>query len=165
VVAEPETRSTQSGQSVSTVRVATNRVWNDRNTGSKQEQVEYHSVVAWGGLSEVISKYLAKGQLVQVEGRLQTRNWEGNDGVKRYKTEIVAENLQLGPKAGQGGGGGGGGKGFTPTATAARSNTPSNDAPAEEDIPVINADSPTSGVKQEKGDVEEAEIDLKDIPF
>ena len=98
MAADPETRSTQSGQQVATLRVATNRVWNDKN-GQKQEAVEFHTIVAWGGLADVAGKYLKKGQLAFFEGRLQTRSWQGKDGVKRYSTEIVAENLQLGPKA------------------------------------------------------------------
>src|SRR3989344_5323999 len=99
LAADPEARTTPSGQSVATLRVATNRVWNDRQNGQKQEQVEFHTVVVWGGLADVASKYLKKGQLAFFEGRLKTSSWQGNDGVKRYRTEIVAESLQLGPKA------------------------------------------------------------------
>ena len=71
MAADPETRSTQSGQQVATLRIATNRVWNDKN-GQKQEQVEFHTIVAWGGLADVAGKYLKKGQLAFFEGRLQT---------------------------------------------------------------------------------------------
>ena len=99
LAAEPEMRSTASGQSVATLRVATNRVWNNKQTNQKQEQVEFHTVIAWGRLGEIAQQYLVKGQLAYFEGRLQTRSWQGADGVKRYRTEIVAENLQLGPKA------------------------------------------------------------------
>ena len=89
---DPELRQTTSGQSVATIGVATNRTWKDNN-GEKQEQVEFHNVVAWGKLSEICSQYLTKGQKVYFDGRLQTRDWEGQDGVKRYRTEIVAENM------------------------------------------------------------------------
>ena len=93
LAADPESRTTTSGQVVSTIRLATSRVWNDRNTGQKQEQTEFHTIVAWGGLADIISKYLRKGQLALFEGRIQTRSWQGQDGVKRYKTEIVADNM------------------------------------------------------------------------
>ncbi len=91
---DPELRTTTSGQNVCSFGVATNRVWNDQK-GVKQEQVEYHSVVAWGRLAEIAGQYLAKGRKVFVEGRLQTREWEGQDAVKRSRTEIIAENLQI----------------------------------------------------------------------
>jgi len=89
---DPEVRNTPSGQSVSTIGVATNRVWTD-NTGVRQERVEFHDVVLWGKLAEIAGQYLSKGRRIYVEGRLQTRDWVGQDGVKRYKTEIVANNL------------------------------------------------------------------------
>ena len=89
---DPEVRNTPSGQSVSTIGVATNRVWTD-NSGVRQERVEFHDVVLWGKLAEIAGQYLSKGRRVYIEGRLQTRDWVGKDGVKRYKTEIVATNL------------------------------------------------------------------------
>ena len=98
LAADPESRMTPSGQMVTTVRIATNRVWNNRSTGEKQEQVEFHTIVAWRNLAEIISKYLRKGQMAFFEGRLQTRSWQGQDGVKRYRTEIIGESMQLGPK-------------------------------------------------------------------
>lgn len=91
---DPELRTTPAGQSVTSFGVATNRVWTNQK-GEKQEQVEYHNIVAWGKLAEIVSQYLGKGRKVFVEGRLQTREWEGQDGVKRYRTEIIAENLQM----------------------------------------------------------------------
>lgn len=156
LAADPETRTTQSGQAVATIRIATNRVWNDRQSGQKQEQVEFHSVVCWGGLADVAGKYLKKGQLAFFEGRLQTRSWQGNDGVKRYRTEIVAENLQLGPKAGN-----------VAPAVAPSPAIPKEDREsAEEQIPVIEPDAPVSNpIGKDENAVEEAEIDLKDIPF
>jgi len=95
---DPEVKSIPSGQNVASFSLATNRVWNDQS-GQKQEQVEFHNIVVWRKLADIAGQYLKKGQLLMVEGRLQTRNWVGQDGVKRYRTEIVAENFQMGPKA------------------------------------------------------------------
>ncbi len=89
---DPETRNTPSGQMVASFSVATNLVWTDQS-GQQQKKVEFHNIVAWRRLAEICSKYLKKGSKVYVEGRLQTTDWTGQDGVKRYKTEIVAENL------------------------------------------------------------------------
>ncbi|MDF1497992.1 MAG: single-stranded DNA-binding protein [Patescibacteria group bacterium] len=97
ITKDPETRTTPNGQTVASIGVATNRVWNT-NGGERQEKVEYHSIVAWGKLAEICGQYLSKGQLVLFEGRLETRTWEGQDGVKRSKTEIIAENMQMGPR-------------------------------------------------------------------
>ncbi len=94
---DPETRTTPNGQTVASIGVATSRVWNS-NSGEKKEKVEFHSIVAWGKLAEICGQYLTKGQLALFEGRLETRTWEGQDGVKRSKTEIVAENMQMGPR-------------------------------------------------------------------
>lgn len=98
VTKDPETRTTPNGQTVASIGVASNRVWNT-NSGEKQEKVEYHSIVAWGKLAEICGQYLTKGQLVLFEGRLETRTWDGQDGIKRSKTEIIAENMQMGPRA------------------------------------------------------------------
>lgn len=89
---DPETRVTPQGQNVANFAVATNLRWTDAN-GQRQEKVEYHNVVAWRKLAETCSQYLRKGSKVYIEGRLQTRDWEGQDGIKRYRTEIVAENM------------------------------------------------------------------------
>ena len=154
LAADPETRTTPGGQSVSTVRIATNRVWNDKQSGQKQEQVEFHTIVCWGGLADVVGKYLKKGQMAFFEGRLQTRSWQGTDGVKRYRTEVVAENLQLGPKAGN----------FTPAPQSSGSAAAAKE-PFEEQIPVIEENTPLSSPIGKEEGVEESEIDLKDIPF
>lgn len=89
---DPEVRTTPSGQTVASFGVATNRRWKDQS-GERKEQVEYHNVVCWRRLAEIVGQYLKKGSKVYIEGRLQTRNWEGQDGVKRYRTEIITENL------------------------------------------------------------------------
>ncbi|MFA6410650.1 MAG: single-stranded DNA-binding protein [Candidatus Buchananbacteria bacterium] len=95
---EPESKTTPSGQNVTTFAVATNLIWTDAS-GNKQKKAEYHNIVAWRKLGEICSQYLHKGDKVYIEGRIQTRDWEGQDGVKRYRTEIVAENMiMLGTK-------------------------------------------------------------------
>ncbi len=89
---DPELRSLQSGKSVTTISVATSRVWTDAS-GQKQKLAEYHNVVMWGKLAETAGQYLRKASRIYVEGRLQTRDWTGQDGVKRYRTEIVADSM------------------------------------------------------------------------
>ena len=92
----PELRTTPSGQPVCTIRVATNRFWT--SNGERQKQTEYHSIVLWRRLAEIASQYLQKGSIVFIEGRIQTRSWDDSSGNKRYRTEIIAENMQLGPR-------------------------------------------------------------------
>lgn len=89
---DPETKTIPSGQQVTTFGLATNRVYTDQ-TGQKQEFVEFHNIVAWRRLAEICAQYLHKGSKIYLEGRLQTRSWDGQDGIKRYRTEIVAENM------------------------------------------------------------------------
>lgn len=89
---DPELRTTPQGQSVVTLGVATNRAWTDKE-GNKKETVEFHNVVAWGKLAEIIKQYLSKGRRVYFEGRLQTREWQAQDGTKRTRSEIIAENM------------------------------------------------------------------------
>ena len=99
VTRDPEVRTTSTGQSVASFGVATNHSWKDA-AGNRQEKVEFHNVVAWGKLAEICGQYLTKGRKVYVEGRLQTREWEGQDGNKRQRTEIVAENMIMLERAG-----------------------------------------------------------------
>lgn len=98
---DPESRTTTTGQTVATFGLATNRIFNDAS-GQKQQQTEFHNVVAFGKLGEICAQYLNKGKLVFIEGRLTTRSWEGKDGVKRFRTEIIAERMQMGPRTGSG---------------------------------------------------------------
>lgn len=93
-----ELRSTLSGQPVASFGIATNRVWTDK-AGQRQEEVEYHNVVVWGRQAELANQYLAKGRLAMIEGRLRTRNWASQTGEKRYRTEVIAERIQFGPRA------------------------------------------------------------------
>ena len=90
---DPETRSTPNGQSVANFGMATNRVWQDRQTGEKKEAVEFHNLVAWGKLADMCSQFLHKGSRVYVEGRLQTRSWDDPSGVKKYRTEIILDSM------------------------------------------------------------------------
>lgn len=134
---DPQTRSLPSGQSVASFGMATDRFFTDKS-GQKQQQTEFHNIVAFGKLAEIASQYMAKGSLVMIEGRLQTRNWQDNTGNKRTRTEIVSERLQLGPRSAQSAQK----ENFAPK----NQNTAPNQS--QEEIPVI-----------------EEEIDVKDIPF
>lgn len=98
LTADPQLRTTASGQQIATFSIATNRVWNDRVTG-KKEDVQFHNIVVWARQAEIAQRFLQKGGLVLVEGRIQTRGWTDAQGGKRKTTEIVAENIQLGPRA------------------------------------------------------------------
>jgi len=91
--ADPEIRYTADGQPVATFRLATNEVW--VKDGQKQERTEWHRIVAFGRLAEICGEYLAKGRQVYIEGRLQTRSYEDREGIKRFVTEIVAQNMQM----------------------------------------------------------------------
>lgn len=132
---DPELRSLPTGKSVASFAVATGRMWTDQN-GQKQQQTEFHNVVLWGKMGEVANQYLRKGSRIYVEGRLQTRDWTGQDGVKRYRTEIVADNMIMLDSKGSTQ------SGMSSTATTSQAISP---APAEE--------------------VMEEEIKVEDIPF
>jgi single-strand DNA-binding protein len=95
---DPEVRQIPSGQSVCNFTVATNRYWTSAD-GQKQEATEFHNIVAWRKLAEICAQYLGKGRKVYIDGHLQTRSWDGQDGVKRYRTEIVVENMIILDKA------------------------------------------------------------------
>lgn len=99
---DPELRSLPSGVQVASFGVATNRVYRDKN-GAKQESVDFHNIVVFGRQAETAAQYLKKGSGVLIEGRMQTRSWDAQDGQKKYRTEIVADRVQFGPRAGGGG--------------------------------------------------------------
>ena len=149
---DPETRSTPTGQTVTTIRMATNRTWNDQSSGQRKEATEYHTIVAWGRLAEIASQYLKRGALAMIEGRLQTRSWQGQDNVKRYATEIVAENLQLGPRSNSEG----------PIVSDVRKNGAPAAAQAapQDDIPIIDENELTR-----QGVDEDVKIKEEDLPF
>ncbi len=152
---DPEVRSTPSGQTVGTIRLATNRVWNNQQTGQKQEATEFHTIVAWGRLAEIASQYLKRGGLVMIEGRLQTRSWTGTDNVKRYATEIVAENLQMGPRSASSEGG------YQQQRPAAAPAAPATQQTPADEIPIIDEN------ELARQGVEEGEVAVKDsdLPF
>ncbi len=138
VTANPELRHTPGGASVTTFSIATNRVWTDKVKG-KQEETEFHNIVAWGRSAEIASQFLTKGAMVMVEGRLKTRSWQDKQGSTHRATEIICESMQLGPKPmGQGAGGAWSNK----SSNAAAEQSSPAEAPqiTPEEIPVINLD-------------------------
>lgn len=136
---DPELRSLPSGIQVATIGVATNRVWKDKN-GAKQESTDYHNVVVFGRQAETAAQYLKKGSNVLVEGRMQTRSWDDASGQKKYRTEVVADRVQFGPRP----------AGFAGQAPAAVSNNKTDDQPAP---PADTIEYP------------EENINIDDIPF
>lgn len=131
---DPETRTTPQGTNVTSFSVATNYVWNDAN-GNRQEKVEYHNIVAWRKLGEICAQYLTKGSKVYIEGRLQTRSWDDQQGNKKYRTEIIAENMIMLDRPGN--------------------NQSYSSAPTK--------NNPTDDFSQ--GEVAEEEINVDEIPF
>jgi single-strand DNA-binding protein len=92
---DPELRHTNSGQQVATFSLATNETWGGREGQERQERTEWHRIVVWGRLAEICNEYLRKGRQVYLEGRIQTRQWQDQQGGKRYTTEIVANNMMM----------------------------------------------------------------------
>lgn len=134
---DPELKSLPSGTVVVNFSVATNRTWRDKS-GQKQEDVEYHNVVAFGRTAETVNQYMKKGSGIYVEGRIQTRSWDGVDGKKNYRTEIIADRVQFGPKR----------EGVSQTLSAAPAKEDSRETP-----PVDTIDYP------------EENVNVDDIPF
>ncbi|KQW68779.1 MULTISPECIES: single-stranded DNA-binding protein [unclassified Methylibium] len=111
---DPEVRYTPSGSAVCNISLATTRNWKNKDSGDKVEETEWHRVVFYDRLAEIAGEYLKKGRPVYVEGRLKTRKWQDKDGVEKYTTEIIAEQMQLlGGREGMGGGDDGGGGGYS----------------------------------------------------
>ena len=152
---DPEMKSTQSGQNLCTFGLATNRVWTDPDTKEKQKNTEFHNIVLWGRLAEISSQYLQKGSLVLIEGRIQTRSWEDTSGNKRYRTEVVGQNIQFGPKSSQ------------QNSSQFNQNQPKQEK--KEDIPIIEegAETPSKDKKKNKEENkdQDEEINVEDIPF
>lgn len=118
--ADPETRYSAAGSAVTNARLATTDQWRDKQSGEQQERTEWHRLVFFGRLAEIAGEYLKKGSKVFVEGRLQTRKWQGQDGQDRYTTEIVVNDMQMldGRGGDMGGGSSGGGEASAPASTA-----------------------------------------------
>lgn len=147
ITRDPEFRIIPSGQAVISFSVATNRRWTTAD-GNQQENTQFHNIVAWGKLAEICQKILYKGRKVLVVGRLQTRNWEGQDGIKRYTTEIVADHISA-----------------TGAPKAQGEETIANDAtayskPVSEPVEPKKESAPAEK-KEDKAD----DINLDDIPF
>ncbi len=136
---DPELKALPSGTKVTSFSLATNRTWKDQN-GARQEATEYHNLVVFGRQAETIKQYLHKGSSIFVEGRIQTRSWDAQDGTKKYRTEIIVESFQFGPKASGG-------------------NFTSQPAPTEKSSPAA-ADDTLDTIEYPN-----EEINLEDIPF
>ena len=143
VTRDPEQKKLPSGQTVASFGIATNRFY--KQNEEKKQEVEFHNIVLFGRLAEIASQYLKKGSLVLVEGRIKTRNWTDASENKHYKTEIIGETLQLGPRAG----GGEFENSSAPKKTESKSE--------ENEIPIIE--------EEPVGDKDSKEIDVSDIPF
>jgi len=142
---DAELRTTPNGRSVASFAVATNRRWSDKETGETRDEVQFHEIVAWGKLGEIAGQIVKKGTKLYVEGRLQTRSWEGQDGAKRERTEIIADNIiALSPRPE--------GSSYEPTASAPPAQPSQSEAPVDQPAP-----------KSKKTD--EEEINLDEIPF
>jgi single-strand DNA-binding protein len=144
---DPEIRTTPNGKNVASFSVATGYTWTDQS-GQKKEQTEFHNVIAWGKLADIIGQYMKKGRQVYIEGRLQTSSWDDKtDGKKRYKTEIVADNMiMLGSKPeGQ--------------ASSSASNYPMPSTPSR------RTDMSASEQPEPSSDMPDIQIDNNDIPF
>ena len=155
VTRDPETRSLPSGQQVASFGLATNRFYTDQS-GQKKQDTEFHNIVCFGKLADIAQRFLTKGSLVLIEGRIKTRNWQNTQGTKNYRTEIIADALQLGPRGSSG--------------SSANSGSFSSQAQAPqkgEDIPVIEENAPPTNSANftDVGNSEEKEIDIRDIPF
>ncbi|MDO8618303.1 MAG: single-stranded DNA-binding protein [Candidatus Uhrbacteria bacterium] len=151
VTRDPEFRTTATGQNVCTFGVATNMQWTDQQ-GQKQQRAEFHNIVAWGKLAEICHQYLGKGRRVFVEGRLQTREWEAQDGAKKNRTEIVAENMIMLDRAPAG---------QSPVTGHPSTSFGAGQSPAGSTEPVVE---PLPQSPMEKG-VGDQEIRVEDIPF
>ena len=143
VTRDPEQKKLPSGQTVASFGIATNRFY--KQNEEKKQEVEFHNIVLFGRLAEIAGQYLKKGSLVLIEGRIKTRNWTDASENKHYKTEIIGESLQLGPRAG--------GAEFesSPSSGKTESKSEENEIPIIEEEPVANKDN--------------KEIDVSDIPF
>lgn len=141
ITKEIELKKLSTGQSVCSFSIATNRSWKD-TSGVKKEKAEFHNIVAWGKLAEIMGQYCTKGMKIFIEGRLETRAWDDQNGQKKFRTEIVAENMQmLGSKAqGQG------------HAQKSQNNVQEGEQYHEEELPIIMAD-------------DEETIEIESIPF
>lgn len=138
---DPELKAIPTGTKVASISMATNRVWKDQS-GARKDATEYHNVVAFGRQAETLAQYARKGSSLYIEGRIQTRSWDAADGQKKYRTEIILENFQFGPK---------------PSGAPAASNPPR----------ASDAEAPQKDASPDLDTIEypDEEINLEDIPF
>ncbi|MEA3452847.1 MAG: single-stranded DNA-binding protein [Patescibacteria group bacterium] len=153
LTSDPELKNLPSGQQVCSFGMASNKVWTDKETGEKKRKAEFHNIVAWRNLATIASQYLKKGGLVFVEGHLTTRSWDDASGNKKYKTEIIADNIQLGPR---------------PTGTGQASPYPVKEEKTDstEKAEKPSEDSKEKASSEEIPTIEEGhDINLDEIPF
>ncbi len=152
VTRDPEMRALPSGIQVATLSIATNRTWKDKS-GAKQESVDYHNVVVFGKQAELVNQYIKKGSSLYIEGRIQTRSWDDKDGTKKYRTEIVADVMQFGPRS---------------------ASTPSNYSAGSSGTTASTASKPKSASAKSENSTDESpdsieypeeDINVDDIPF
>lgn len=144
---DPELRATTSGMNVCNMGIATGYAYNNKQTGQKVEQTEFHNVVLFGKLGEIAHQYLKKGTQVYIEGRLQTRSWDAQDGTKKNRTEIIGDNMiMLGKPSGTGNTS----PMSSPASAPSKPQTNFNQAPIAEELPTIQADE---------------DVNVEDIPF
>jgi single-strand DNA-binding protein len=150
---DPESRTTPQGIIVTNFGLATGRVWKDQQ-GNQQERTEFHNIVAWRRLAEICAQYLAKGRQIYIEGALQTRSWDGHDGKKNYRTEVVADNMiMLGNKS------------DAPAPAANRQPAQANAGQTPDPTPTIQVDRPTESTAPKVQAQADEEIRIEDIPF
>lgn len=152
VTRDPEVRTTATGQNVCSFAVATNAQWTDA-AGNKQQRAEFHNIVAWGKLADICRQYLTKGKKIYVEGRIQSREWEAQDGVKKTRTEIVADNMIMLDRGGA-----------PAPAMGGAPSAPTMGSPSS--APAMGGTQPSSSPDTgwDKG-VGDQEIRIEDIPF
>lgn len=138
---DPETRTTPSGAMVANFSIATSRIWKDEN-GDRQEKTDFHNIVAWRRLAEIIEQYTQKGSLIMVEGRIETRSYEDQNGVTKYRTEIIADSIQLGPRQ-QG----------------------SSYSPSNEDSGKEKPKTSTEKKQDKEEDIPTIDVNIDDVPF
>lgn len=144
VTKDPEVRQIPGGATVATFTLATNYSWKDAS-GQRQDKTEFHNLVAWRKLGEIVAQYVKKGSKLFAEGRIQTREWEGQDGNKRYKTEIILDNMIMLDK-----------KGMAPASAASAADT-SESFSADQDRSHASVKAPVADV--------EDEVSIDDLPF
>jgi single-strand DNA-binding protein len=162
VTRDPEIRALPSGQQVANFGMATNRYYTD-NAGQKKEETEFHNIVAFGKTADIIQRYVAKGTLLLIEGRIKTRNWVNSAGAKQYRTEIIVDSMQLGPKNS----GAQPGENSGVKASFASNPSQQQNSVKEPEIPIIeeNYTPPVQDNSSPLSDMPTDEIDVKDIPF